>query len=224
VDVPTWNPRRVAAVEAALPEGVTPPGTRGRILRASLTLFAETGFHGTSIRAIAQRVGINSATLYAHYPSKEQVLADLVLIGHAELSARLTGAAAALPPESGADARLAAWVRAHVLLHTDFPLLAVVTNSELHALDPALAEPALALRADCRRLLIDALERGVKDGVFSVPDLLLTATAIGALGMQVAHWFGPDQPASGEQVAGVYACLALRMAGFKNTAGFRNGG
>jgi AcrR family transcriptional regulator len=216
VDVPAWNPRRVAAVEAALPEGVTPPGTRGRILEASLALFAETGFHGTSIRAIAQRAGINSATLYAHYPSKEQVLADLVLIGHAELAARLTAAVAGLPPESPADARLAALVRAHVLLHTGFPLLAVVTNSELHALDPALAEPALALRADCRRLLIEALDRGVKDGVFSVPDLLLTATAIGALGMQVAHWFGPDQPASGEQVAEVYACLALRMAGSRN--------
>jgi len=95
VDVWAWNPRRVAAVEAALPEGVAPPGTRGRILQASLALFAETGFHGTSIRAIAQRVGINSATLYAHYPSKEQVLADLVLIGHQELAARLTGAMAA---------------------------------------------------------------------------------------------------------------------------------
>jgi len=219
VDVWAWNPRRVAAVEAALPEGVTPPGTRGRILRESLALFAETGFHGTSIRAIAQRVGINSATLYAHYPSKEQVLADLVLIGHQELAARLTGAVAALPPGSGAGARLAALVRAHVLLHTGFPLLAVVTNGELHALDPVLAQPALALRADCRRLLIDTLERGVQDGVFSVPDLLLTATAIGALGMQVAHWFGPDQPASGQQVADVYACLALRMAGCPNTNG-----
>lgn len=214
--MPEWNPRRVAAVEGALPEGVTPPGTRGRILQASLALFAETGFHGTSIRAIARRVGINSATLYAHYPSKEQVLADLVLIGHAELGARMTRAVAELPPESPADARLAALVRAHVLLHTDFPLLAVVTNSELHAIDPALAQPALALRADCRRLVIETLERGVKDGVFTVPDLLLTATAIGALGMQVAHWFGPDQPASGERVAEVYASLALRMAGLSN--------
>lgn len=213
MDVPDWNPRRVAAVDAVLPEGVTPPGTRGRILQAGLALFAESGFHGTSIRAIAQRVGINSATLYAHYPSKEQVLADLVLIGHQELAARLNATAAGLPPDAPADARLAALVRAHVLLHTEFPLLAVVTNSELHALDPALAEPALALRAECRRLLFDALERGVKDGLFAVPDLLLTGTAIGALGMQVAHWFGPDQPATGTQVAEVYAQLALRMAG-----------
>lgn len=218
MDVPDWNPRRVAAVEAALPEGATPPGTRGKILHAGLTLFAETGFAGTSIRAIAERVGINSATLYSHYPSKEQVLADLVLIGHRELTDRLTAAVAALPAESPADARLAALVRAHVRVHTDFPLLAMVTNSELHALAPALAAPALRLRAECRRLLIDIVERGVKDGVFAVPDLLLTATAIGAIGMHVASWFGPDQPVTGEQVADTYVNLALRMAGVGETA------
>lgn len=218
MDVTAWNPRRVAAVDADLPDGATPPGTRGKILQAGLVLFAETGFHGTSIRAIAQRVGINSATLYAHYPSKEQVLADLVLIGHQESAARLTSALSALPVDSTPQARLAAVVRAHVLLHADFPLLAMVTNSELHALDPVLAEPALALRAESRRLLIEVLERGVKDGVFAVPDLLLTATAIGALGMNVASWFGPDQPMTGEHIAEVYANLALRMAGILDTA------
>lgn len=217
MDVPNWNPRRVAAVDAVLPEGATPPGTRGKILHAGLALFAEVGFAGTSIRAIAQRVGINSATLYAHYPSKEQVLADLVLIGHRVLADALTSAVTTLPAESPADVRLAALVRAHVRLHTEFPLLATVANGELHALAPELAAPALALRADCRRLLIDVLERGVKDGAFFVPDLLLTATAIGAIGMNVATWFGPDQPVSGDHVADVYARLALRMAGFPDS-------
>ena len=216
MDVPDWNPRRVAAVEAALPEGVAPPGTRGRILHAGLVLFAETGFHGTSIRAIAQHVGINSATLYAHYPSKEQVLADLVLIGHREMADRLTTAVEALPADAAAQVRLAALVRAHVLLHAEFPLLATVTNGELHALEPGLARPALALRADCRRLLIEVLERGVKDGAFRVADLVLTATAIGAIGMHVASWVGPDQPATGDRVAEVYVDLALRMAGFRD--------
>jgi len=32
------------------------------------------------------------------------------------------------------------------------------------------------------------------------------------MGMQVAHWFGPDQPYSGTQIAGRYAQPALRIA------------
>lgn len=38
-------------------------------------------------------MGINPATLYAHHPSEEHVLAALVAIGHEELPARLTEAA-----------------------------------------------------------------------------------------------------------------------------------
>jgi AcrR family transcriptional regulator len=213
VDVPAWDPRRVAAMPAVLPEGTTPPGTRGRILLAALTLFAETGFHGTSIRAIASAVGINSATLYAHYPSKEQVLADLVLVGHQELHDRLTEAAGSVPDDADPVERLSALLRAHVLLHTDYPLLATVINNELHALAPEVAAPALELRADCRRLLIDELERGLKDGAFQTPDPLLAATAIGSMNMQVARWFGPDQPYDRDHVADAYVRFALRIVG-----------
>ncbi|MEV7688830.1 TetR/AcrR family transcriptional regulator [Streptomyces bungoensis] len=210
MDVPAGEPRRLAAVAVVLPEGVTPPGTRGRILHEALALYAETGFHGTSIRAIASRVGINSATLYSHYPSKAHVLAELVLIGHRELHARLT---AALATHAAPAEQLTALVRAHVQLHTDFPLLAVVTDSELHALPAELSAPALELRDACRRMLLDVLRRGSEQGVFRMPDLVLAATAIGGMGMRVAHWFGPDQPYTREQVAGSYAHFALRIAG-----------
>lgn len=210
MDIPAWEPRRVAAVTAVLPDGVTPPGTRGRILQAGLELFAEAGFAGASIRQIAGVVGINSATLYSHYPSKEHILAELVRIGHEEMRARLAEAVARAQDRSAAG-QLSALVRAHVLVHTDYPLLAVVTNGELHALSPELAAPSLALRAEGRRLLVDILERGVKDGEFTVEDLILAAIAIGGLGMQVAQWFGPDQAYRREQVADQYALFALRI-------------
>ncbi|MGW9030644.1 TetR family transcriptional regulator [Streptomyces sp. NPDC055722] len=210
MDLPTWEPRRVVAMAAVLPDGVTPPGTRGRILQAGLELFAESGFAGASIRQIAGMVGINSATLYAHYPSKGHVLAELVRIGHEEMRARLAEAADGTRKDSAAR-QLTALVRAHVLVHTDYPLLAVVTNSELHALDPELAAPSLQLRDECRRLLADVLEQGIKNGEFSLADPLLAVTAIGGLGVQVAHWFGPTLGRTREQVADQYAQFALRM-------------
>ncbi|MEU6319322.1 TetR/AcrR family transcriptional regulator [Streptomyces sp. NPDC047009] len=210
MDLPAWEPRRVVAMAAVLPDGVTPPGTRGRILQAGLELFAESGFAGASIRQIARMVGINSATLYAHYPSKGHVLAELVRIGHEEMRARLAEAADGTRNDSAAR-QLTALVRAHVLVHTDYPLLAVVTNSELHALDPELAAPSLQLRDECRRLLADVLERGIKNGEFSLADPLLAVTAIGGLGVQVAHWFGPALDRRREQVADQYAKFALRM-------------
>lgn len=211
MDVSVWKPRRVAAVPVELPEGVTPAGTRGAILRASLALFAESGYSAVSIRKIANEVGITSASLYAHYRSKDHILAELVLTGHRELHARLTNALAAAEPT--AVAQLSALVRAHVLLHTDFPLLAVVTNSELHALPDELAAPALELRASCSRLLLDTLELGVRDGVFRIENLHLGAVAIGGMAIQVAQWFGPDEPFTRDEVADNYVHYALRIVG-----------
>jgi AcrR family transcriptional regulator len=211
VEDPGWQPRRLAAMAAVLPQGVTPPGTRGKILHAALGLFAEAGFAGGSIRAIATVVGINSATLYSHYPSKEHILAELVRIGHQELRDRLAEAIEVAP--DNAPAQLSALVRAHTLIHTDYPLLAVVTNDELHALSPDLAAPALQLRQSCRQMLLDVLERGVKEGDFQVPDLLLAAAAIGAIGLRTAYWFDPAQPYTRRHVASANAEFALRIAG-----------
>jgi len=214
IDV-TWEPRRVAAVEPLLPDGVTPPGTRGRILQAALRLFAAAGFAGTSIRQIGAAAGINSATLYAHFTAKEQILAELIRIGHEELHARLEEAAGSADPADHAG-RVAAIVRAHVGLHADYPLLATVANTELHALSPQLVAGALRLRARSRQLLIAAIRDGAKAGAFDLADaddVILTATAIGAIGMRVAQWFGPDQPFSRDKVADHHAWLALRMLG-----------
>jgi AcrR family transcriptional regulator len=210
-----WQPRRLAAVAAVLPDGVTPPGTRGRILESALGLFAEWGYHGTSIRSIGAAAGINSATLYSHFPSKEDVLRELVLIGHTALYDRLAASIAGLTDPA---ARLAALVRAQVLAHADFPLLAVVTNSELHVLSAAAAGPSLELRSSSSHMVAAALRDGQGDGTFDVRDAVLLTRAIAGMGLQVGNWFGPDQPHSRDEVADNYAEYALRMAGARDDA------
>jgi AcrR family transcriptional regulator len=211
VTAPRWEPRRLSAVAVELPEGTVPPGTRGRILLAGLKLFAEFGFYGTSIRDLASEAGINSATLYAHYPSKDTVLAELVLIGHSELHRRLQRSV--IEAGGGPVEQVAALVRAHVEGHADYPLLALVANAELHALSAEAAAPALALRDQSRAMLLQVIQLGVERGLFVVPDVGLAAIAIGSLGLRVANWFGPDQPYERDQVVEVYVGFALRMLG-----------
>lgn len=194
--------RRIAADEVRLPPGVLLEGTRGRILREALRLFAERGFHGTSIRDLAEACGVRSATLYAHFPAKENVLAELVHLGHAAHHARLVSARG-----DGPVGRLRAVVREHVLAHAEYPLLATVANNELHALSDELAAPTLLLRADGRQLLIDLLQE------FDVADPFLAMTAISGMGMRVAAWYTPALPYTPEEIADAYADMALRIAG-----------
>ena len=52
--------------------------TSGRIRAVALELFAAHGYEQTSLREIADQVGITKASLYYHYPSKQSLLTALV--------------------------------------------------------------------------------------------------------------------------------------------------
>jgi AcrR family transcriptional regulator len=204
-------PTRIAADEPRLPEGMLPPGTAGHILQVALTLFARHGFHGTSIRDIGKALGLKPANLYDHFASKEHVLAELVRLGHAE---HLGALRRAVVDGGGAPAaQLSALVTAHVRMHAEYAMLAVVANNELHVLSRELAAPALALRQQAEALLYDVIERGMTAGVFHPPDPLITGAAIGGMGMRVAHWYRPSADLSIDQLTATYAELALRMVG-----------
>jgi AcrR family transcriptional regulator len=59
--------------------------TRAEIRAAALELFSERGVDATSLREIAERIGITKAALYYHYASKDALLGELVDPMFAEL-------------------------------------------------------------------------------------------------------------------------------------------
>jgi len=200
---------RLGTFPPDLPPDAVPAGTKGRILSCALVAFAERGFHGTSIRTIADGCGINSATLYSHFPSKEHILAALVEIGSRALLSRLRSHV--IPAESSLD-RLDGIVRAAVLAHAQYPLLAVVTNSESYALAPELRGPAQVATVEAAMLLREALAAGIGDETFAVSDVKVTARTLEGMAQQIPHWLDPetDKP---ERLAEEYVILARRIVG-----------
>ena len=55
---------------------------RGEILQAAQRLFVERGFHGTSMRQIAQEAGIALGGIYNHFSSKEEIFTAVFLERH----------------------------------------------------------------------------------------------------------------------------------------------
>ncbi len=55
----------------------TAVNTRERILDVALDLFTEQGFDGTSLRQIAEQLGVTKAALYYHFTSKDDILLAL---------------------------------------------------------------------------------------------------------------------------------------------------
>lgn len=50
---------------------------KNRILEASITLFAQNGFDGTSVNEIAQLAGVNKALIYYYFKNKNDILESL---------------------------------------------------------------------------------------------------------------------------------------------------
>lgn len=203
--------RRLAATGTApLPEAV-PSGSRRLILETALRLFAERGYAGTSIRDIAAACGLQGPTIYSHYPSKEHVLSELVRIAHEEHLRRVRTALLESQPDPRDQIR--AYVRAHVGFHTDFPMLAVVGNTELHMLSPELGQPIYQVRKQSEQTLMDIAQRGIDRGAFTVPHPWLAVAAIGGMGLRVAFWYSPECGIAPELTADSYAEFALRILG-----------
>lgn len=51
--------------------------TRARIQQVALALFAEQGYDKTSLREIAERLGVTKAALYYHFRTKEDIIRSL---------------------------------------------------------------------------------------------------------------------------------------------------
>jgi AcrR family transcriptional regulator len=53
-------------------------GTRPRIQEVALELFTEQGYEATSLREIAERLGVTKAALYYHFKTKEEIIGSLI--------------------------------------------------------------------------------------------------------------------------------------------------
>ncbi|MFI5780471.1 TetR/AcrR family transcriptional regulator [Nocardia sp. NPDC051570] len=78
-----------------------PKNRRAQIAATSAAAFGSLGYHGVSMEDIASRLGISSAALYRHYPSKYALFREeLLRLGTATVAAvTLPEQAAELPPE-----------------------------------------------------------------------------------------------------------------------------
>lgn len=86
---------------------------RAAIQSSALEVFAERGYHTTSIDDIARAAGISKALIYEHFASKQQLHADLLEAQASELYRRIADAVDTVEAESGA-ARLTAGLEAYL--------------------------------------------------------------------------------------------------------------
>jgi AcrR family transcriptional regulator len=173
--------RRIGRPRAA----ARPPGwTRQRLLEAAAEVFAEQGYSGAAIDAIASRAGVTGGALYRHFASKAELLLEVVAQAvHAlPLAERLAGADA---PEPRFFAQL-------VSIYAEPGLRRVRRLAiEIHAAASRDAEAARLLLEFNRRMhasLCEQLARCVAAGTAPASlDVARSASLLLVLVMGLAH-------------------------------------
>jgi len=83
---------------------------RSELTREAARLFAERGYHGTSIGDLAEAMGVQKGSLYAHIRSKQELLYATMLDGAAAFHGALDG----IDPRLPATERIRLALRAHL--------------------------------------------------------------------------------------------------------------
>lgn len=191
-------------------------GTVGAIRAAALSVFVEHGFDGSSVREVAERANMSIAGVYHHFPSKLDILFDLMSRTMDEI---IDGATTALET-AGIDpgSRLTAVVRTHVLFHIRRRAESVVSNTELRSLDPARREKIIVKRDSYQRTIYEIVSEGQRRCEFDVSDVAAVTRALITMCTAVFTWYREDGTSTPEEIAALYSELALRMVGQRNPA------
>ncbi|GGY98602.1 TetR/AcrR family transcriptional regulator [Streptomyces poonensis] len=180
------------------------------ILVHAMEAFNEQGYHGTSVRDIAGRVGVTVPALYYHYENKQALLATLLETSMKDVLDRCRAAAA----EAGDDplSRFCAMVESIVLYMAHRKGLAFL-DTEIRSLEPGNRARYVALRDYLEHMLLDTVEAGIARGLFTTPIPADAVRAVLIMCQGVANWYRADGPLSAEEIARRHVLLSLGTVG-----------
>jgi AcrR family transcriptional regulator len=177
------------------------------VVAAAAEVFAERGFHGTSIQDLIAATGLTAGGLYHYIGSKDELL---VLICDQLLAPLLEQARAIVGSDEPPDAQLRELVRvwtAHVERNRDYML---VFQQERHVLE---REPQWSQvreqRKEFEQLVARVLERGEREGAFRFSDRDLALRALLGMVNHTHEWFRQRGRLTPEQIADGYVELLI---------------
>ena len=189
------------------------------IRAAAFAQFAERGYPVVTVRDIMKACGLTQGALYNHFKSKDELLHDIIASTQAELERLCQQAVAG----AGDDprAKLAAFVRVYVVRHCRLRVEALVANRAIGWLGAERVADIRRSRRAIRDILVGILAGGVERGLFDPPqidgrrDLKAMAMALLDQCTHVSMWYGPGGDLGEDQMARLYADMALRAVGAK---------
>jgi TetR/AcrR family transcriptional regulator, cholesterol catabolism regulator len=157
------------------------PTRRDELTRTAARLFAERGFHGTSMGDLADALGVQKGSLYSLTGSKQQLLHETMLQGARAFHAALD----AVPEDASAPERVRTALRGHLRVVAEQIDVATVFTREWRYLVGEQREEILAERRRYEERFRALFREGVESGELRTD---LDAGAAALLVLSAANW------------------------------------
>jgi AcrR family transcriptional regulator len=176
------------------------------LLDAATKLFSEHGYERTTVRMIADEMGVQSGSLYSHIKSKEEVLRHIVIACAETLMERVE---AAREHSDTPDEQLRAMCRAHMLVQQENKAAVTIYFDEWQKLDAEARERIVALRRQYEQMLTQVVASGVERGDFGPVDVRGAVLVVLSALNWAYTWYRPDGRLSPEEIADVFVGILL---------------
>ncbi|WP_160573527.1 TetR/AcrR family transcriptional regulator [Actinomadura physcomitrii] len=189
---------------------------RTLVTAAAREAFAEYGYHGVSIRAIAKAADVSMSAMYHYYPGKQELLFALLQDGIADYH-RICRAAldvAGDDPVAHLDALVGATVRYRATHKVESNLMLSEVRNLNEDFQAQLREPQDAATTT----MTEIISAGIRSGQFTTKYPDDARRAVFAMCNSVAHWYDPSGPISLDELVTRYWELAHALVGYREQA------
>lgn len=138
-----------------------------KIKLAAARLFQEQGFPATSMRELAQKVGLEASSLYNYIKSKDELLIE-ICTQHSQTFMR--GLDEVLDSSASIEQKLTAIIEQHVILAFNDPSIVTVFNDEWKHLPLEVKSEFIKQRKHYENRILKLLESGMEEGTFQKLD------------------------------------------------------
>lgn len=183
----------------------------GPILAGALGCFMENGYHGTTIRKIADSSGLSVPGIYHHFSSKHSILDELDRFAMQELWIRSQAALRDGPGD--VQSRFDRLIECLVLFHAYRREVAFISLSEIRSLEGAAREEHVSARNRQQKLLTDLVVEGCMSGNFENGFPRDAARAITDICVGVSQWYRADGDLTPHELATRYITLCRKTVG-----------
>jgi AcrR family transcriptional regulator len=161
-------------------------------------LFRKKGYAATSMRDLAQAVGMEAASIYSHIKNKEALLSSICFrLADAFMDAKKEMELQTMP----APQLLQKAIEAHVRVITNNLDASAVFLHEWRHLSPEPLAEFIALRKAYENYLIRIIQQGKEEGKFQFEDEKIAVLSLLSGLNWIYDWYKPEGKLSPEQVA-----------------------